>query len=266
MRLWTGRGAVWERGGVSAHNVLLSVVLPPLGLGLLALALALLAWRGRRWAGLAAGLALLLQLALATPIASGWLEVSLLRLLPRLSPPLAVEPRAIIVLSAEVARTDAGWTVGALTVERMAAAASLARRTGLPILVTGGPAAPSPSPPLAALMAERFGSDFGLAVRWVEAEAGNTWENARLSAALLRREGLGTAYVVSHGWHLPRALLSFRGSGLVAVPWPVRESPPPEWRAAAFVPRADRWALSWFALREWAGLGVYAVRLRLGRG
>lgn len=248
------------------HNLVLGLVLPPLGLALLAAVLGLLAWRGRRWAGLVAALLLLVQVALATPLANAALEASLQRVLLQLAPIRPGEPRAIIVLGAEVAHAVDGWKAGPLTLERMAAAASLARQSGLPLLVTGGPVAPGPSPPVAEVMAGQFRSDFGLEVRWIEPEAGNTLENARLSAALLRREGITGAYLVSHEWHLPRAMLSFRGTGLVPLPTPVRRALPLELRASSFVPRADRWGTSWYLLREWAGLGVYALQLRLRRG
>lgn len=251
---------------MSAHNLLMGSALPPVGLALLALLLSLLAWRGRRRAGLLAALVLMVQIALATPFASGWLEISLQWLLPRLQPKTAATPQAIIVLSAELARTADGWAVGPLTFERMGAAAALARETGLPLLVTGGSVAPEPSPPVAEVMAGQFRSDFGLDVRWIEPEAGNTLENARFSAAMLRREGIGAAYVVTHGWHLPRAVLSFRGTGFHVMPLPVRRAAPPELRASSFLPRADRWGTSWYLLREWAGLGVYALRLKLRRG
>ncbi len=242
------------------------LLLPPVGLAVAALLLCLLAARGRRSAAWVASVLILAQLVLATPYASGWLEVSLQALAARFAPPRE-EPAAIIVLAAEQVKHAEGWTVGPLTLERMAAAAALARRTGLPILVTGGVLSHDPpSPPIAGQMAERFATEFGLIVRWLEIEARNTWENAGNSAALLRGEGIGSVQLVTHGWHMPRALLSFRAAGLSAAAAPVRRVAPPEASFDAVLPRADRWGASWLMLREWAGLGLYALRLKLARG
>lgn len=243
-----------------------AVLLPPVGLALAALLLCILAARGRRSAGWVAAALLVLQLLLATPFASGWLEVSLQAVAARFAPPREA-PAAIVVLGAEQVRLAEGWTVGPLTLERMAAAAALARRTGLPILVTGGVLSLSPpSPPIAGQMAQRFESEFGLVVRWLEIESQNTWDNARNSTALLRGEGIGSAHVVTHGWHMPRALISFRAAGLSVAAAPVRRIAPPRADLDAFIPRADRWATSWLTLREWVGLGAYVLQVRLRRG
>lgn len=249
---------------MTIRSILAELLLPPVGLLTLALVLAVAAWRGRRGAGLAAALLLAGQLMLATPLAVGALEQSLLSLLPSGSAAGEKRPQAIVVLSAELVRTEEGWTVGPLTLERMLGAAQLARRTGLPLLVTGGPYAGERGPSLAEAMAARFAKDFGLPVRWVEPRAADTWRNARLSAELLRRDGVETVFVVSHGWHLPRALLAFRGTGLTAVPAPLRRPPPPDLAITDFLPRADRWGQSWLMLREWAGLAVYAARRAAG--
>ena len=236
------------------------LVLPPVALALAALLLCFLAARGRRSAAWGAFVLILLQLLLATSYAGGWLEVSLQALAARFAPPRE-EPTAIIVLAADQVRLEEGWTVGPLTLERMAAAAALARQTGLPILVSGGVLSlTSPSPPIAGQMAQRFESEFGLIVRWLEIESRNTWENARNSAAMLRQEGIGSALLVTHGWHMPRALISFRAAGLSVAAAPVRRSPLPQPDFDSFLPRADRWGQSWLLIREWCGLAVYAGR------
>src|SRR3546814_14888599 len=62
--------------------------------------------------------------------------------------------------------------------------------------------------------------DFGVEVRWTESESTSTWTNARLSAAKLRAAGIRRFYLVTHAWHMPRAMLAFAGTGLEAVPAP----------------------------------------------
>lgn len=246
------------------RGLLISLLLPPLLLALLALAGGVLAWRGRRWAGGVAALAASGILLLATPFAAGTLGVALER---RIAPPAAdaPPPGAIIVLGGEMARGLDGVEVGPLTLERLRAAAALHRRTGLPLLVTGGPLARG-APPIGQLMAASLRADFGLAVRWVEPLARDTRENALLSARLLREEGVGAAYLVTHAWHLPRAQGAFARAGLPVVAAPVRRHARPEAGAAeSWIPRPDHLARSWFLLREWAGLLVYRLRDGAGR-
>jgi uncharacterized SAM-binding protein YcdF (DUF218 family) len=241
------------------QSVLTALALPPLLFTLACLAGALLAWRGRRWGAALAALAAGGQLLLATPFAAGLLLASLDR---EAAPDASADghaPGAIIVLAAEVARGRAEVEVGPMTLERLRAGAVLHRRTGLPILVAGGPIAPD-DPPLAALMARSLAGDFGVTARWVEPRSRDTRENAAFSAALLREAGIGTAHLVTHGWHMPRAREAFARQGFPALPAPVRLGRVPDGRLTDWVPRADRLAESWFALREWAGRLVYALR------
>lgn len=240
---------------MSAQAIATALLLPPLLCTLVALLGGLRVTRCLPVTGAAIVTSCLLLLLLATPFAAGHLRVSLESDLP--SP--AGEPRAIVVLSGEVARAADHVEVGPLTLERMRAAAALHRRTGLPLLVTGG-ALGRGDPPIAALMARSFADDFGVPVRWVEAGALDTRDNADLSAALLRREGIDTVHLVTHAWHMRRALDAFARAGLEAVPAPVRRDRMPEGLATDWVPRPDQLYVSWLALREWAGILVYRLR------
>lgn len=240
------------------RNILASLALPPISLLALAVVLGLLGWRGRRGAALAAACAAASVMLLATPLAAGLLAGSL-----RLATPdagaAASRPGAIVILGADLTHGATGPDIGPLTLERLRAGAALYRRVGLPILVTGGPPAPGEAS-LAALMAESLRVDFGVPARWVEPAARDTRDNAQFSAAMLRAEGISAAYVVSHAWHLPRAAEAFARADLVVLPAPVRRLRLPDGRASDLVPRPDHLALSWFALHEWAGRLVYAVR------
>jgi uncharacterized SAM-binding protein YcdF (DUF218 family) len=146
-----------------------------------------------------------------------------------------------------------------LTLERLRGGAALHRRTGLPILVTGGVLAPG-DPPLAQLMAQSLAEDFATPARWVEARAMNTAQNARWSAELLGAEGITSALVVSHAWHLPRAMDAFAGGALTVTPAPLQIHRVSLSRLADWLPRPDHLAESWYALREWAGRVVHVVQ------
>ena len=101
----------------------------------------------------------------------------------------------------------------------MRAGALLHRRTGLPILVTGGTLRTS-EPPVAALMADSLVHDFQVPARWVERESRDTWENARLSAAILHEQGITSVYVVTQAWHMRRAIVAFADTGITVTAAP----------------------------------------------
>ncbi|MDR7510954.1 MAG: YdcF family protein [Armatimonadota bacterium] len=233
---------------------MLSLLLPPIGPMLAALVL--LVWRGRLTRALA-GLLLLANLAFATPFAAGTLRLSLERMLPDT---VADAAEAIVVLSGDIAHTRDAMDLGPLTLERMRVGATLHRATGLPILVTGGVVSRRSSVPIAELMRAAYTTDFGLAVRWVEPMARDTRENAERSAILLRAAGIERVFVVSHAWHLPRALAAFERAGLAPMPAPVRLSPAPDGSFADWVPNPRAALDSWYFLREWAGILVYRLR------
>ena len=244
------------------QQFLSTLLLPPVGLLILMLPLLVaLAWRDRRrsaWMGLAASL---LLLALATPEVSQWLRYSLEReVVGHTAAAGQPSPGAIVILGGDTMQGGDGPDIGPLTLERLRAGAALARRTGLPILVTGGPNRRSADPPLAMMMAQSLAADFGMPARWREARARDTHDNAVFSAAMLRAEGIGAAYIVSHGWHLPRAVEAFDRLGYPVTPVPVRAAFAPDGSAGSWWPRADAWSLSWYTLREWVGRLVYALR------
>ncbi|HEX2941635.1 MAG TPA: YdcF family protein, partial [Rhodopila sp.] len=172
-------------------NVLVTLAIPPIGFVMVILAGLLLRGRwhrlGRRmaWAGL---IALIL---LGMPAVSGNLLGALETELPT-APPPDHPPQAIIVLGAEVirARDEAqGIRPGLLTLDRLRTAAELHRRTGLPILVSGGTTQEG-TPPVADVMQRSLTEDFQTPVRWVEPKSADTWQNARFSSAILKPEGI----------------------------------------------------------------------------
>ncbi|MEJ0049408.1 MAG: YdcF family protein [Rhodospirillales bacterium] len=199
---------------------------------------------------------------LSLPVASGSL-VALLELGLARPPPPGPPPQAVVILSGDQQRTRVGnstlYIVGPLTLEREQAGAALARRTGAPVLVSGGALHPW-SPPLADLMAASLHQDFATDVRWRETQSIDTWGNAQDSAAILRAAGITRVWVVTHGWHMPRALVAFRRAGLDAVPAPVLIDAPPDFYAASFIPSARAWLESYYAMHELIGWAWYELR------
>jgi len=205
---------------------IVELLLAPPGLSIwLMLAGVWLLYRGRRsrlGLGLAgSGLALLYLFS--TPLVAQLL-LSGLQTSPVIPPTELDEQgaQAIIVLGAG-RREDAGEygidTLNSLALERLRYAAFIARRTDLPVLVSGG-LAKDGHPPEAMLLMETIEAEFGVPIRWVESDSRTTFENARYSSQILQASGIQRAFLVSHAWHMPRALWSFEKFGLDIVPAP----------------------------------------------
>ncbi len=242
-------------------TLLLVAVLPPVNLAVLALVGLLLMrpWpRAGRGMALAGVVALLL---LALPIVSGSMMLTLERGLPT-TPPANDPPKAIVVLGAEITRAAGapfGAIAGKMTLDRLRAGAELYRRTGLPVLVSGGTLQPD-LPTVGALMARSMTRDFQVPVQWSEVVSKDTWENATLSAAILKAEGIHSVYVVTHAWHMPRALQAFAAAGLTATAAPTVIEPPMTIDIEDFIPRASSWETAYFVFHEWVGMARYALR------
>jgi uncharacterized SAM-binding protein YcdF (DUF218 family) len=207
-----------------------------------------------------AGLAGLLLFSL--PAVSMSLLWSLEQGLPT-TPPATDPPGAIVILSGDYNRIERDGhdtaMVGRMTLERERAGVLLARRTGLPILVTGG-VMDDGDPSLADMMSQSLTEDFLLPPRWTEGRSMDTWENAKFSAAILRKAGIHSVYLVTHGWHMKRSLIAFRAAGLLATAAPVPLDSPPGLHWGILAPRVSAWTQSYYALHEWIGLAWYHLR------
>ena len=205
-------------------KILAALLLPPAGPILLALlGLWLLRSRSRRWQHGGAALAtlsLVSLLLLSLPVVGNALMAPL-----EPNPPITTvqlqRVQAIVILGGgtyHAAPDYGGDTVSHYTLERLRYGARLARESRLPLLVTGG--APFSGRPEGEAMREVLERDFGVKVRWVEASSRDTAGNASLSAPMLKAAGVTRIALVSHGWHLPRAIPLFDKQGLEVTPAP----------------------------------------------
>jgi uncharacterized SAM-binding protein YcdF (DUF218 family) len=240
--------------------LLIALLLPPVNLVfviLVGLALLRTFPHFARWL---IGVAALLLLALAMPVVAGTLLCALEGNLP-MTPPADKPPGAIVILGAEVSHTvgQTDVTVGRLTLERLRAGAALERQTHLPILVSGGDIGEE-APAVALLMRDSLMQDFQVPVRWTEDKSADTWQNARDSAAILRANGIGSIYLVTHAWHERRALLAFAATGITVTAAPTPLDRPATPIPLDFVPRVTSWETSYYALHEWIGYVWYLLR------
>jgi uncharacterized SAM-binding protein YcdF (DUF218 family) len=151
-------------------------------------------------------------------------------------------------------------TVAAMTVVRLRYAAFLHRRTGLPILVSGGnPEGSTVDEALA--MRHTLEQEFSVPVRWREGGSANTLENARLSRRMLEKDGIRRIGLVTHAWHMPRARLAFEHAGFEVIPAPTAHATRYRLTVQDFLP--DPGALLDSALFFHEAIGTVWYRLRL---
>lgn len=244
-------------------NFVAAPLLPPFSLILLGLA-GLWLLKRRPTAGRVLILFSFISLyGLSTPLVSSQLLGALEP--PALDPKQARDAQAIIVLGSGVyedAPEYANHSVSGLALERLQYAATLHRQTGLPILVSGGqlPGLPAEAPIMQRVLEE----EFRVPVRWAEARATNTAENARYSAAILKAEQIQRVLIVTHAWHVPRAQQACHAAGLECIAAPTRFTVTPgkplELTVFDFLPDGRSLARSYFALHEYVGAVWYRLR------
>jgi uncharacterized SAM-binding protein YcdF (DUF218 family) len=245
---------------VTIRGVITGFMLSPVFLVLLAL-IGLLIARRFRSGILLAWCGVLGALVLAVPLVGGAMLMALEQNLP-LTPPANAPPQAVVVLAGDIMRDGAASEPpqpGLLSLERLRAAAAVFHRTGLPILISGGPLNEGDAS-LATVMAYTLVHDFRVPVRWEEDISRDTWENAHMSAAILRAQGISSIYVVTHAWHMRRAIKAFADTGITVTAAPTRFDYLPDSWARALVPDSSAWRLSLYALHEWVGSAYYALR------
>ncbi|WP_150697414.1 YdcF family protein [Pandoraea terrae] len=171
-------------------------------------------------------------------------------------------PQAIVILGGGIETEAAEYgdaqsaNLNRYSLERTRYAAFLARHTHLPILVSGG--APSGFPIAEAkLMQNALEQEYGLPVRWVEAQSGNTAQNAAFSAAMLTNSGITRIYLVTHGWHMRRSIEHFRRVGLTVIPAPCGFGRPLDAETASGLwPTLAGLLQTRNAMREWMAMAV----------
>jgi uncharacterized SAM-binding protein YcdF (DUF218 family) len=169
--------------------------------------------------------------------------------------------QAIVVLGAGIHFGDgaAPDTLGPQSLERVFYGAEAYRRLHLPVAVSGGRVLGAQTAE-ATLMHAVLERDFAVPVTWNDDRSRTTYENAVYTAQLLKADRVTSAVIVTHAWHLPRALWAFERVGLKPLPWPAPRDFVRLRRIDDFLPSIAALHDSSFALHEMIG-GVY-YRLR----
>jgi uncharacterized SAM-binding protein YcdF (DUF218 family) len=243
------------------RKIIAGFVLPPAGpLICIVLGLALISRRPRlgktlAWLGLSS------LIALSLPAVSSWLVDVAGGAEPLdLSKPIAAQ--AIVITGAGVrvhAPEYGGSSLSTLTLDRTRYGAYLARKTGLPVLVTGGKIPEGASE--GELMRSTLQAEFATPVRWIEAQSRNTSENARFSAAVLKPDGITRILLVTHAFDVRRARMDFEAAGFQVTPAPTGVTPNTDEPMAPldFFPSARALQESYYACYELIALLVKQV-------
>ena len=245
-------------------NMVSLFLLPP---GCLLLLAAAGAWIGRRHRRTGRALvfaAFALLYMLATPLLSTALLASLES---GLTPPAGNDAAGAIVLlgggryraAPEYGSQD---TVSVHSLMRSRYAAQLYKRTGTPLLASGGKP-DGGTLTEAAAMTQLLEKEFGVPVRWQEPLYNNTIDQARQCHALLEPLGIRKIYLVTQAWHMRRATLVFETAGFQVIPAPTGFTSLGQLTPLHFLPTGYGVMHSSLAIHEYIGLFWYRLRLSL---
>ena len=250
-------------------KLLSAIVLPPMGLLLLAFAGFLV---GRRYPKIGRGLvclSLTTLFLLSLPTVALYLSESL-AIYPPISTADLGRAQAIVILGGgiNVAAPEYGSdTISRGSLERVRYGRYLQVRSGLPILVTSG--SPYGGLPEGDLMKQAIEQEFQGKVKWNENKSNDTAENAAYSAPILKKDGITRIVLVSHFWHLRRAVKYFENQGLEVFPAPmgfITSSPSTFANVLALLPSGGALEKSREAVSEWLGIFVQELMLRIHIG
>ena len=248
--------------------VLSGLLLPPVPLLLLALVGArMMLWR-RAWGWLIVLMAVAGLWLGASSAVGEWLQRTLLPEVKALSSDQIAQLRrnavshptvAIVVLGGgrEALAPEYGVaSLGPTSLERLRYAVWLSRQTGASLLFSGGLGhAAEPGAPEAEVAAEIASREFGRPLRWTEARSRDTRENAQYTVALLRNQNVSQIVLVTHGWHVARAMRAFaQASAHVGANWVIVAAP------MGLAPLIERPTLRW--VPTWEGFFLVRTAIR----
>jgi len=249
---------------VATTRLIEALLLPPGGLLLLGI-LGLLLSRTRFGRSLLA-ISLLSLFALSLPVTADLLYLTLER-----EPVITAErieqaqAQAIVVLGGGRdldAPEYGGDTLKPGALARIRYAARLAQETGLPVIPSGGnPGAVGEAE--AVIARAILENEFGVPVREIERRSNTTWENARYTAALMKKLGIERIILVTDAGHMNRSLYAFRRNGIHPMPAPMNFHSVVSHEISSlerYLPSADAFLESSDAVHELLGMVWYRIK------
>jgi uncharacterized SAM-binding protein YcdF (DUF218 family) len=174
---------------------------------------------------------------------------------------------AIVVLGGGSRELSPEYGVSNLTpisIERLRYGIWLSRETRLPLAFSGGlghgtrngARSEASEAEIAARIAER---EFGRPLRWTEDRSRDTAENGLLTMQMLHAAGVRRIVLVTHDYHMRRAVRAFEhgaqhaGAKIGIVTAPMGMRPAYEWEWADFMPSRTGFFDNHVMLHEWLG-------------
>ena len=243
----------------TATNLVSAFLLPPLNLILLgALGVLLLTHHPRLGRFLLASTLVLLYI-ISTPFVA---ETMLQKIeTPYVADSVNSEGQVIVVPGGGTyfnAVEYGGDTVNRYSLERIRYAAYLYQLTGKSILVTGGAPLGNISSE-AEQMKSVLENEFRTPVKWVEGNSNNTRENAYKSYETLKKDGITHIMLVTHAWHMPRAMREFERAGFQVTPAPTAFTTRYRMDGLAYLPTANALQQSRIFIHEVIGMLWYRL-------
>ncbi len=166
------------------------------------------------------GISMLLLYLMSTSYVSAWMNSRLTHQYPAVDPALLKSddaPQALVVLgggyygeSVEYGNT----AIGPFFAERIRYAAWLAKQSELPVIVSSGK---SDAPAAARILKEEYGVENVTH----ESKSWTTDDNASNLRQLLKEQEVGKIGVITHAWHMPRAMWSLESYEIDATALPM---------------------------------------------
>lgn len=246
-------------------------MLPPTPLIGVAAVASLLMRRHRRTGSALLTVSLLCLWLVCTAGAAQWLALHLIKAPPALTRTgldglRAQQARqhdvAVLVLGGGVRSFSPeydGPSLKAVTAERFTYGVWLARQLNAPLGFSGGIGWSARHLTVSeASVVERVArEDFKLPLRWVEGRSRDTRENATLSMAMLKADGIKTLVLVTHDMHMPRAeraFLSASAGQMTIVTAPVGMQRDAMSELGDWMPSGEGLSRLRYAVYEWLAL------------
>ena len=186
---------------------------------------------------------------LSTPLVADALS-GLVELYPPVDLRQAAGAQAIVILGGGGERALApeyqGPAAEPFMLERLSYGAYLAKKTGLPVLVTGYSLE-------ARAMHDSLQRNFEIETRWVDDQAYDTFQNARNSARMLSAANVHRIILVTHATHMRRSVREFADAGFDVVPAPVGMLAPRDFGVLHYFPAPEALLRSHVAIYELIG-------------
>ncbi len=186
-----------------------------------------------------------------------------LQQLPQLASQLEGNQAAVVVLGSG---HDILWPqygehqLDERAVTRINYASWLSQKLAVPLLLTGGPLGDI-AQPHSEVMAKYMQQHLKMSPDWLEVQSRTTYENALYAKEILDANAIDQVVLVTHSYHMPRAVKLFEARGISVIPAPIETAQPrAPGQIEQWLPYPNKMLLSSAVIHEYLGLLYYSLR------